>query len=481
MSTSLVLSLRDGVSLAPGATDELVVHSPYARFKFKHISPGLRAAIERLGDAGAREDRLTDDLQEAEGPEGLARFYYYLDRLSKQGLVVRSAQQDGQRLATLTPISGSFAFDATQIAPDRSYILSRFTYLHRLDNSLVLESPLSHARMTLHGWIAAAVIQLLAEPCCLRDILPQVPGLTDDAANQLLMLLIGSHMAEDSNQNSSQPDGGHTALPTWEFHDLLFHARSRAGRHDNPVGGTYRFAGRLDPPPALISVATSNSVELYQPDLDRLQREDPPFAQVQEARRSIREFGNPPISSRQLGEFLYRVGRVKKFLEHEVPTPSGPVRMDFAWRPYPGGGALYELELYLVVNACTDVDPGLYHYDPMSHRLEAISAPKNEVESLLYSASCATGIPAEELQVLLIIAARFQRVAWKYSSMAYAVILKHVGVLYQTMYLAATAMGLAPCGIGCGDSDLFCRAAGTEYYTESSVGEFLLGSKKPEA
>jgi SagB-type dehydrogenase family enzyme len=61
--------------------------------------------------------------------------------------------------------------------------------------------------------------------------------------------------------------------------------------------------------------------------------------------------------------------------------------------------------------------------------------------------------------------------------MAYALILKHVGVLYQTMYLAATAMSLAPCGIGCGDSDLFARAAGTDYYAETSVGEFLLGSK----
>ena len=62
------------------------------------------------------------------------------------------------------------------------------------------------------------------------------------------------------------------------------------------------------------------------------------------------------------------------------------------------------------------------------------------------------------------------------SSIAYALILKHVGVVYQTMYLAATAMGLAPCALGCGDSDAFARAAGTDYYDETSVGEFLLGS-----
>ncbi len=59
--------------------------------------------------------------------------------------------------------------------------------------------------------------------------------------------------------------------------------------------------------------------------------------------------------------------------------------------------------------------------------------------------------------------------------MAYSLILKHVGVAYQTMYLVATAMGLAPCALGGGNSALFCKVAGTEYWDESSVGEFFLG------
>lgn len=46
------------------------------------------------------------------------------------------------------------------------------------------------------------------------------------------------------------------------------------------------------------------------------------------------------------------------------------------------------------------------------------------------------------------------------------------------MYLVATAMEFAPCALGGGDSDLFVRAAGLEYTVESSVGEFVLGSKR---
>ena len=42
-------------------------------------------------------------------------------------------------------------------------------------------------------------------------------------------------------------------------------------------------------------------------------------------------------------------------------------------------------------------------------------------------------------------------------------------------------MKLAPCGIGGGNSDLlFNKAVGCDYYAETSVGEFALGSQ-PQA
>jgi oxazoline/thiazoline dehydrogenase len=53
-----------------------------------------------------------------------------------------------------------------------------------------------------------------------------------------------------------------------------------------------------------------------------------------------------------------------------------------------------------------------------------------------------------------------------------------VGVVYQCMYLTATAMGLAPCGLGLGDSEVFSKAIHSNLFEETSVGEFLLGSLK---
>jgi SagB-type dehydrogenase family enzyme len=221
--------------------------------------------------------------------------------------------------------------------------------------------------------------------------------------------------------------------------------------------------------------------ELFRPDADRLERDDPSLAWVQAQRRSIREFDAArPITDRQLGEFLFRVARVTGYREEEVSTPGGPVRQDFAGRPYPAGGGLYELELYAVIQACNHLAPGLYHYDPAGHRLIRLRERTPEVAALLRDAAESTATPEDTLQVLLILAARFPRLAWKYESIAYALTLKHVGVLFQTMYLTATAMGLAPCAIGGGDADLFARAAGTDYYAETSVGEFLLGNPRPQ-
>ena len=153
---------------------------------------------------------------------------------------------------------------------------------------------------------------------------------------------------------------------------------------------------------------------------------------------------------------------------------------DFDWgelsrRPYPGGGAMYELEIYPVVRRCAGVNPGLYHYDPLNHQLAQIDAADADIQALLkdaHSSSGEQGMP----QVLLIITARFGRLFRKYRSLAYALVLKHVGVLYQNLYLVATNMNLAPCSLGAGDSDRFAQASGLNYIEESSVGEFMLGS-----
>src|SRR5579863_5563376 len=83
-------------------------------------------------------------------------------------------------------------------------------------------------------------------------------------------------------------DEGDENLVVWDFHDLLFHARSTEGRHANPVGGLYP---QLD-------IAPSPAVRPPWPgeklDLGKFSATDSETASVAvklfRERRSIRDF-----------------------------------------------------------------------------------------------------------------------------------------------------------------------------------------------
>jgi SagB-type dehydrogenase family enzyme len=472
LSAALVLSWREGVTAAAAGDGALVVQGPRGRVSLRRVGPVFMDALRRFDPPGEDEDRLADIVRGG-GEGSLSRWYYYLERLSRRGLLCHCAQANGARLATLVPVSSSFAPRPAQVVPGRRYVLSRFAYVGRPRGEAVVESPLAPARVIINDGRAAALVGALTVGATAEELTERAGGLPSAALSGVLALLLRAGLLGEVGAEED------AASQTWEFHDLLFHARSRTGRSDAPHGATYRLADRLAPPPALKPAPAGEAHELYRPDLARLERDDPPLARVQEQRRSAHDFdAEHPITDRQLGEFLFRVARVKDCWQAEMATDRGPVSMEFASRPYPAGGSLYELEFYAAVNRCAGLGPGLYHYDPLRHGLTRLCGRTAEVGGLLRDAAGSTAIPEDNLQVLLILAARFARVAWKYESIAYALTLKHVGVVFQTMYLAATAMGLGARAVGCGDADLFARAAGTDYCAETSVGEFLLGSQR---
>jgi SagB-type dehydrogenase family enzyme len=328
----------------------------------------------------------------------------------------------------------------------------------------------------IHGGAGAALVAALVRPHTYPDLSDSRAGLTADAARVFVGMLASAGAITRLPEDASIEDED-ANLAQWEFHDLFFHSRSRQGRHDRPFGGTYPFLGRIEPLPAVKPKPTGERFVLHRPDLEEAERNDPPLGRVLDERRSIRAYASEPVSAEQLGEFLYRVARVRS-VEDADPTQGRYYAL--SRRPYPSGGATYDLELYVTINVCTRLPPGLYHYDPLDHELRKLSDRDERVEALLHYASMSTGVPHLP-QVLITLASRFQRLSWKYRSMAYATTLKNVGVLYQTMYLVATAMGLAPCALGGGNSDVFAEAAGTDYYAESSVGEFVLGSVPDDA
>jgi SagB-type dehydrogenase family enzyme len=419
MAAQILMSLREGEPAIDGLT------------------PGVRDALARLAREGAAEDDLESSVLGTDGASGLPMLYFALNALAQRRALSYRVVGDHGPLATATSNTTLLLREPDAATPVR---LSRFALLRRDGERMVVETSLSAAQVIIEDERALALIA----PRGAND-------LSSGEATALVTLFRACRMLDEGDENEG-------ALAYWNFHDLLFHARTRLGRHIGGWGGTFPFRGRTEPPPVAKPAMSDDVVALETPDLG----DD--FTSILDGRHSSRDFGDPPLTRQQLGEFLYRSARIRN-------TYDAGTGQQLSRRPYPGGGAVYELEIYVTVRACAGLPPGLYHYCPLNHRLARLA---DVPERLLRQA---TQSPHAAPQVLLTIAARFARIFWKYESIGYAVILKDAGALFQTMYLVAEAMGLGACAIGGGDSDLFADAAGLDYYAETSVGEFILGSR----
>ena len=224
-----------------------------------------------------------------------------------------------------------------------------------------------------------------------------------------------------------------------EFHDLLFHRRSRIGRHDASFGAEFPYLGKVLPWPALAAPLSDSIIPLPSPSENEVRARDLTLTQALERRVSIRQYSDEPVTLPQLGEFLYRCARVRA---QYGPAPEVGMPYQASDRPYPSGGAIHDLELYLIVRRVQNLPAGAYHYAADRHALETLPISEKDTSMLLQAAMLASGTSAPP-HVLMKIASRFGRMCWKYRSISYATTLKNVGVLYQTMYLVATAMGLA--------------------------------------
>ncbi|MBE7385878.1 MAG: SagB family peptide dehydrogenase [Leptolyngbya sp. SIO1E4] len=467
MADCFTLSFRSDVALEVEA-EQISLRSPHHALTLEHPQPGLKAALEDLKYSALTLPQLVAKIVELDGPEAGLTFEPELQKLVRLGWICYSVLP----LATAIPIAEPYHFadssaDGSGNGQWQSPKLSRFAFLHQDDQQFVLESPLSKAKIILWDWRAAAMVAKLATPnasLTVEEIAEALIGL--ETTQRFIQLLIATGMA------TVEPEP--KALTQWEFHSLLFHHQTRLQRLDDSHQAELPFFEDRDRYPILKPPMSDQVISLVKPDLTDLIANDMSLTQAIETRQSLRDYDDQPISVHQLGEFLYRCVRVKEVqtLEEDWLNIG-----EFTQRPYPCGGALYELEIYPVVNQCQGLAAGLYHYQPLSHTLHQLVDEQSAVETLLYDAWKATGqqdIP----QVLLIITARFGRLFWKYPSFGYGLILKHIGVLYQTFYLVATAMQLAPCAIGSGNSEQFCKVAALNEVEESSVGEFSLGSLK---
>jgi len=193
------------------------------------------------------------------------------------------------------------------------------------------------------------------------------------------------------------------------------------------------------------------------------------LAEALERRRTIRTYSNRSLSLGELSSLLYHSIRPIEFI-------SDPQLGDRILRPFPTAGARSELEIYLIGVDVSELEPGAFYYDASSHRLLRLREPDDQYARIIQSVHIATGEKlSRDPPVILLITAVFERVMWKYQGFGLSLIYKDVGALFQTLYLVAAALNLAPCAIGSGDEAENSRWLGLEPLSESQVGCFVIG------
>jgi SagB-type dehydrogenase family enzyme len=451
---------RDG-ALAACFNDysiELGTFSPRAIEQAASLSEGLPLAFFAKADALARE------------------VHQLTRRLAMFGLIEFPFAHRDAELFVIEPQTADFWPEPAKLNSADNIVLSRFAYLRRRGEDLVLESSRSDALFRVSAPAIAAALAILSVPQPVKKLrgLAHFPG--DDLLGLLLdgkILFKVDRVREEGRRGEGDDD-----LVLWDFHDLLFHTRSTEGRHANPLGGVYPHVDHIAPLPAVRPPWRGEKIELTQFQAAQGDAVSP-FVELLQARHSVRDYDEAhPISAAELATLLDRVARIRATWDSDDFGEDGPV-VGYAARPYPSGGSAYELELYLAIDRCDGLARGFYHYDASAHTLVRLDVAQQQVDAMLGAACYA--MDAEALpQILVTIAARFGRVSWKYSSLAYSLILKDVGVLTQTLYLAVTDLGLGGCAIGTGNIDQFATMTGLAFHVEGPVGHFALGRPAPQ-
>jgi SagB-type dehydrogenase family enzyme len=193
---------------------------------------------------------------------------------------------------------------------------------------------------------------------------------------------------------------------------------------------------------------------------------DQPLREVIRRRRSRRTFTDEPIAFTDLAALLDAGYGVTGAIDAEESRPSLPIRA------VPSAGALYPLEVYVAVLRVADIEPGLYHFDPLRPGLEVVRA---ELTALDLTALSTYPEIVGGCAALLVLAAIFGRMRFKYGLRGYRFALLEAGHVGQNVVLAATALGLAAVPLGGFYDRMTDDFLGLDGVNESSVYTIALG------
>jgi SagB-type dehydrogenase family enzyme len=182
------------------------------------------------------------------------------------------------------------------------------------------------------------------------------------------------------------------------------------------------------------------------------------------ARRSCRAFAATPVALAHLGEVLHAA--------YGITGHRDAGQIDILERSVPSAGALYPLELYLLVHRAEGLASGRYHYAPVHHGLELLGPdlPATQAADLFYGQDIAAAAA-----VVVIVAAVLERITWKYGDRGYRYALFEAGHAAQSLDAAASARSLGTCHLGAFRDEALAATLGLDPEGEPPLYATALG------
>jgi SagB-type dehydrogenase family enzyme len=153
-------------------------------------------------------------------------------------------------------------------------------------------------------------------------------------------------------------------------------------------------------------------------------------------RRSRRKYTKEPLTLKELSFLLWATQGVQRVIQEGVRV----------YRTVPSGGARHSFETYLMINRVTGIEPGLYRYLSMEHRL-CLLYSENSLDEKIADA-CRRQSFIKDAAVVFLWTTIPYRMEWRYGPIAHKAIAMDAGHLCQNLYLASEAIGAGTCAIG---------------------------------
>jgi len=167
-----------------------------------------------------------------------------------------------------------------------------------------------------------------------------------------------------------------------------------------------------------------------------------------EERRSLRRYTEDSLSLDELSYLLWLTQGVKKIDEKRHVT----------WRTVPSAGCRHPFETYLSINRVDSLDPGLYRFAALEHKLVALEYSESFNEKL--TDACLGQRQVKTSAVTFIWAAVPYRTIWRYSERSYRYLYLDAGHVCQNLHLAAESIHCGICAIGAYNDDEMDRLMG---------------------